>query len=164
MSTIPWDTLSEFQSDMLADGRVTAGEYDAAALAFIGCGREAGYEYVGSETPNMRGRYNFIFRGSKTSSGSLEDQHRSIAECRAEYLDAVELFWARHTAPSEEELQDARRAFAACLNDRGLTVPEDPSPGQMAELLIGPDGRFPSAMRDCQSLIEEQFGLSGFIG
>lgn len=173
--------ISAYQKNLIQDGRLTFAEYESAAFATVDCLEKAGFtvfhvsgelEYDRSQaTPgpglSARGRYKF-------DAGAAPSQRAELAEasgqCRAEYFDLVDLLWAEHTAPSEQDLQLGREMIAACLREKGLLVPDNPSQQELFVLAWPPDGDGQGRGQpvpvywDCAKRAADELGLGGFIG
>lgn len=173
------EDLSSYQRDLIEDGRLTFAEYEAAAFATVDCLERAGYTvfHVPGElehdrtnaTPgpglSARGRYKFdVGAASSERAGLLEASGR----CRAEYFDLLDLIWAEHTAPSEQDLQRGRAMIGACLRDKGLTIPDNPSQQELFVHAWPPDGdgqgQPVAEYWDCAKRAADELGLTGFIG
>jgi hypothetical protein len=158
-------TAGEYESGLLSDGELTFTEYEASALELVNCAEQLGYGIAGSFEPTVRGEYVLTFVESPAATPtSLSSMHSSLQECNQTYFNLVNLFWSRHTAPSESELQAARDELAACLRGGGFTLPEHPAAGEIRRTVLPPGQPAPAIIVQCQQRIMDHFGLPGFIG
>ena len=143
------------------DDIVTFEEYEVAVLNTLDCAREGGIT-VTDAAPNRRQKYSW----NATWPDDLAGGHVVLEQCRQTYLNTIAQVWTRYTAPSEEELQEAREALASCLRARGVAVP-DPVDRETLSRLGGlgtPGGRASPEFADCATQIQEEFALPGFAG
>ncbi|MBE1485718.1 hypothetical protein [Plantactinospora soyae] len=94
------------------------GELRAAALGFSSCMRERGYD-VPDPTFDERGMPGFAEPGLRGD----QRYEAARAECRVALDEAA----VAAGAPTKEEMTERLLAFAGCMRDRGVEMP-DPAP------------------------------------
>jgi hypothetical protein len=137
---------SPAQWALLEDGALTFAEYESATFSTISCLEEGGIQVIHVEPAAVRslesqqpgprltkrGRYEFIV---KIPAGQdLQAQTRNETRCREEFSSLVDLLWAEHLTPTEEELQALRDAVADCLRQQGEQIRENPTDADLGVL------------------------------
>ena len=112
--------MSAYQREVFADGVVEYAEYEEAVLRTVGCMREAGL-VVDDPVPSSGGRfleysYEVVADSDAELAAATAEADAAYARCYVEFEALVGEAWLRQTAPSEEELDDARSTAspAAC--------------------------------------------------
>jgi hypothetical protein len=149
---------------------VTYADYEGAVLAYIACLKDAGFE-VTDPTPVPGQQLTFIAsRPLAADAPDFEsagpDELRRYAESRREltrpcaerYRPVVDA-WTTATAPSGEQLDEAREALANCLREAGEDVPQSPSTEDFVQLQ-----QTAAAFPDCSERVGEEYGIPFFGG
>jgi hypothetical protein len=150
---------TEEQKGALADGIVTASEYEAATLATASCLTEQGIALADAPhwDEETRTRMRFSFVGGPT----IEESQKTNAlyeECRLKYSAAVEHLWITQDLPSETTLQKARASLEKCIREAGLDVPEGATSAELGSFSTN------EAFWPCAKAAEREFQLPGFAG
>lgn len=170
--------LSAYQEKVLSDHLVTFTEYQAAVFAAVQCWQDEGLTitgYPGGPNPGgpgpvltSRGLYQFL--QMPPTEMTPDEAKTNIAKCNTEFVSALQPLWASHVAPSQQDIQAARDALAACLRGDGYDLPQHPTRDDFQRFIF-PDGTpstgaitFPAGFRDCQQKIDTETGISGFNG
>jgi hypothetical protein len=127
-----WEISNEAQREALRDGEVTFDEYEAAALKTAQCITDAGMQgeavlNTSTHTYEVAARYQSL--GSYQADA---ERRAASAACGEEHWLGINQAWAAQHQPSEQTLEDARRALGACLREAGLDVPDGASAAEMA--------------------------------
>lgn len=143
----------------LADGKVTAAEYESAVLATAKCMTENGITFY--ESPHWdeatRSRLKFSYKGGSTREDALAAD-AIYDSCRTQHSAIVEQVWILQDLPSERTLQQARAEFEQCLRAAGVAVSEGATSGELANL-SAQDAFWP-----CAKDVERKYQLPGFAG
>jgi hypothetical protein len=154
---------SQFQQDLLKDGRLSFNEYRTAFLRYVSCIEDRGGKAEGQpvRTKRVKLEQTLVF-----PSGDGASVAAAIEGCRAENLSVVDRLWSMHVAPSKDELQRARESLAACLRNGGFPgVPEQPGPGELIQFWPGHGSAVtPATFYRCQEEIDTEYDLPGFGG
>jgi hypothetical protein len=119
--------------ELMEDGDLTFEEYEQTVFSYMRCMEDFGFEAV-SNFPRLTpwgtyqvriASFSFGERGIAPGEVSAHSQ-----ECERSYRRGISRLWELRHQPTELELQDARKAFARCLRERGIDVEGDP--GQSA--------------------------------
>jgi hypothetical protein len=153
-----WEQATESQRAALKDGELTFAEYEAAALRTVQCVNEKGMAGEAIFRPASR-TYEVGARWQSTGDVALNEQNRQESDaCYAEHWNGISQAWSAQNQPSEQTLQEARKALADCLREAGLELPEPPGDGDFAE------HRASAAFPVCVRKTQEEFGLPNFGG
>lgn len=137
--------IPEAQRDILADGTVSAAEYEQAAFATLQCLDEHGVEYTEPEWVEHLDGYRTLQYGMLFPPGS----DRGIYDqCFDEYQREVETAYVTQHAPSEEVRQQRVGHVIACMNERGHAITDT---SQIPGLTAGNEAASRDAI-SCQSL------------
>ncbi len=115
------------QSAMLADGVVTYQEHEEAIQQTLGCLAQAGLEPM--PVPGRGLRPTIIAFAAQDSDGvpdaaSAANAHSAADGCKAQYLNDVDLAWARQQPqPDAKTLIARNNRLAACVQSGG--APEE---------------------------------------
>lgn len=126
-------TAKGFQADLLSDGDLTYAEYERAVLAQVQCMEDAGYEANGP----MPSRGHQIVYDYEAVKGDPDALVSTFDDCYSQYLDVVEPVWAYLHQPTEQEKFDEIQSLSACLFEAGSDVPDDPTYGELLDLVPG---------------------------
>lgn len=149
-------SASHYQWARLSDGQLDSHEYEAAVRATVACVEQAGPRLTVPLEPTNRGRYELSFQYSVDSPAGAD----AIEACRTEYLSVIDLLWAQHSAPSQSELQAARRSLAACLSRSGVPGAENAGDEYYRQMRSQPTAEFVR----CAEQIQKEYDLPGFAG
>lgn len=167
LSALPTD-LSVYQRQLVADGLLTADEYQEAALEVVRCHKEHGAtirgqpHYAGEEgVPDPwwspRGQYMY-------SAGYPKDDMyapRDYAACETTYFNFINATWTNFIAPTVAEMQEARDIVAKCLREQGIDVPEHPSTQELAPITV-PRRTDPKVL-PCLRAGADHIGMPSFV-
>lgn len=141
------------------DGVITFQEYEQAVLKMANCLRQEGIAWEPKLDPS--GKY--YDNGVNIPAGPPEEVARksaAIDRCEGQYVEATLTGWQMQNNPTQKELEDARKALAECLRNRGISVPENPVEQDFIPLKIGASPDFLACVQEIQA----RFGLRGFAG
>lgn len=115
---------STFQSELLADGEVTAEEYQAALRAAVECIRDEGFA-VTFPDPNQRVVVDVAIDPDELLSFSVlvpegSDPSDLVRRCQREWSTQVELAWQEQLTPPDDQRDRMVQAALACGRERGL--------------------------------------------
>ncbi len=140
--------------EMLADGHISFAEYEEAVLAYVACATGRGID-VHVEL-RFQGKH---FEIRATYPGDRAEELSALNdECFLREIGPIRPAWGLQNQPTEQELQQARAALAACLRDAGVDVPEDATSDDFANLPLT------RTFAQCAERIGEEFGILGFGG
>lgn len=114
------EAASGFQADILEDGEVTFGEFEAAVAAYSSCLEELGVA-VEAEYSDTNESFDYTFTLPGGDVGAALEAPEAVA-CHEEYVSRVELVWADQVGPSAEEDRAFYEAIAACMRAQGFEV------------------------------------------
>lgn len=132
---------SDYQQEILKDGKVTYPEYEKAMNAERDCMIEKGYK------PNELN----LDRGMLVYSINIEDDNpdvvadldsRLTAEqtaCGEEYSSVVSWVWGQQDVPSDSEREEMKPKVYDCLRQAGLEIKDTASDDELAEILLEVD-------------------------
>lgn len=147
------------QAAALADGVVTASEYERSVLATAQCMTEQGIQFVDpphwDKATNTRLQFSYVAGDTVDKSRTTNDTYD---RCRNRFSTAVEQLWQLQDAPSERKLQQARAALGDCLRDQGVQVPEGATSEDLAIFSAQ------EAFLACARKVEAEFQIPGFVG
>ena len=157
---VAWSMATEEQREAMDDGVVTFAEYEAAALRVVQCIDEIGGDIHGEAPYNERTqRFELAARGRLASDPAEEERRtRETAACYEQYWNGINQAWGSQNQPTEQELHEARQAFAQCLRDAGVSVPDPASQEDFAGL------EQQEAFVPCAERIGEEYGIPYFGG
>jgi len=157
-----WQTATESQREAMADGEITFDEYEAAALRAVQCITERGdmraEALYDADTKTYQLAMRMDYPPGSVDRSYIEKKVAEADECYREHWNGINDAWSAQNQPSEQELAAARSAFASCLRESGLEVPDSPGPGDL-EPFLGTEEYLACARR-----IQAEFGLPGFGG
>lgn len=134
-----WDQ----QAEVLADGEVTAAEYDALVASYIECYESEGVPMTDPVVHPANPRLRITAPENPGSEVAVDSE--ALVECQTTYLGVEELLW-EDPAPMEPPLADAIRE---CMSGTGSPLePDDDDLGDMARA-VGPEGN--DALARCVS-------------
>ncbi|APZ33067.1 hypothetical protein BOH66_01200 [Microbacterium aurum] len=141
------DTTTQFQAQILEDGKVTASEYEMALLAERDCvitaGAVAGELY---ETGNAEKTFDYEVTASDESDLKAIDE--KAGACLGEYFDDVAHVWAYQQLLTAEERKELQPKVVQCLTDTGIAVPSDADLEKITEILYSNE-TYPDLARPC---------------
>lgn len=144
----------------LADGVVTADEYEASVLNTVQCMTEQGISMA--EAPHWDketgSRMSFSFHGSTTIEDS-QKQNAIYEGCRLRFMAAIEHVWLVQHLPSEKKLQEAEDALRICLKASGLEVPAGLPSDELTDAFSNDE-----AFWTCAKKVEVEYQIPGFVG
>ncbi len=140
--------------EMLADGVVSFAEYEEVLLAYAACTADIGVEV--RLTLRYQGKFFEIL--TNIPGDAAPEVFEQDDECYWREVGPINQLWGLQNQPTEQEIQQARAALAACLRDSGIEVPEDATSDDFANL---PPSR---SFVLCAERIGEEFGIPGFGG
>jgi len=172
-------SASDFEKPLLADGVLTFQEYEQATLAAIRCFKDAGFTIgpgdgpevpEGTEGPRLTKRGKYTYNPISPPNYSSAQFEVVVSECHDKHTGTIDFFWAVKTAPTDQELQAARRLIGDCLREQGREVPVQPTSIELAKIAYPPDGKPqpgqapPESYVACARAVTEEFDLPGFLG
>jgi len=118
--------VSDFQKLLMHDGEVSLGEMNLAVAAYAECLSGLG---ISTEAEYSEGNGSFVYEFSSQSADvALMLDGPEGQECKALYIDDVELVFADEMGPTPEEDAQFYEGIAQCLRDAGFDVEaSDPS-------------------------------------
>ena len=141
---------SDFQRDILADGRLTLAEYESAQLAQVGCLRDAGFTIVGEAKLNGL----FLYRYTVAASTDPSVHSKSLGDCKREYTNVIDMVWAEVSQPMVQGvIRESRTLMAECYRDSGLSIDDRP--------YDSPDPEISEKYRQCVSKMQTALDISG---
>lgn len=170
---------SDFEKPFLQDGVITFQEYEQATFAAIECFKSSGFSIGpgdgpevpdGISGPRLTKRGKYTYNPVSPPNYSIEQFGAAVAECKTKHSGVIDFFWAVKSAPSETELQDARKAIGVCLRESGREVPEQPTSVELVRIAYPPDGKPqpgqtpPEFYQACATPVADDFDLPGFLG
>lgn len=149
---------SDFQRERLQDGKLTYEEYESAVLATVKCLRDRGV-VISVEPRRVAGnRIEFAYASNDATDDAASSAYDA---CYRDYQTLVDIVWFQQNQPSEETVQRARQALAACLREAGADLPEHPTAADFRQLALAGNQSLPG----CQQKTSSEFDLpDGFIG
>jgi hypothetical protein len=126
------ENATEEQRPAIADGVVTATEYETAMLALAQCMTANGlafYEEPHWDDSGSRIAFQYVGGASRDEAAASSAIYES---CRRQFSQEIEQIWQAQTTPSEQQLQQARAALGKCLQDAGFDLPDDPTSQELA--------------------------------
>jgi DNA-binding CsgD family transcriptional regulator len=156
-----WRIASPSQRPALADGEVSFGEYEAAALATVACVDRAGGirgEAVfdaGTQTYQVAARGEFGPAPDQTLMARLATE---TADCYAAHWGGVAQAWSAQLEPTNDSLDQARSLLGACLREAGLPAPASHPAAGLSQF------RGTEPWTRCLRSVQDLAGLPGFDG
>jgi len=150
------DSISEAQSDALADGYVTREEYETAIRAAFACIRDAGQAPKREPYWDASGlRLQYEFWADDEDSGTW-------LECQAAHSMLVDVTWSIQTVPSEAQAEAAWTALQRCLLDGGAP-PEVAAASSHADLAeASARAGLGALFSRCGRSVAAEFGIPGW--
>jgi hypothetical protein len=116
---------NDYQKRIMQDGEVTFAEYEQAVLAAKQCVMDEVGSLVIVNGPTLAADEVHLVLGFSAADGDDPDQtdgeiDLAILGCLSEYVDYVELAYARTHQPSEAEIRQAVADLIRCLNQAGF--------------------------------------------
>lgn len=127
-------STTQFQAEILADGEVSAAEYEKALLAQRQCVIDAGAT-PGELVDAGNNERTFDYQVSAPSDGEREIIEAKAEECLGEFFDDIAQVWAYQQLLTADEREELRPKVVECLNKAGLAVPSDADLKKIAEVL-----------------------------
>jgi hypothetical protein len=131
-----------FQAEILADGVVTASEYERAALATKTCVEDEGWETgeleVGLDGFTLTFTVNWPTASDAAQEAALsDDASGSFGRCANDFLDHVEIAYATAQVPTGSERIQMFRDLTDCLAKAGIPdVPTGITDEELAVILV----------------------------
>ncbi|MEN8234183.1 MAG: hypothetical protein ABFR89_04600 [Actinomycetota bacterium] len=124
--------LSEFQAEILADNAITHEEYESAYLEYAECAEAAGAPVQKGPwwDPEQRDFHVWVIIAAEEDPGI---QGR-VDSCWSHSIGPLQdwWIWQQEGRPTDAELVEQDRIFmerlVGCLQQRGIDIPDDPSP------------------------------------
>lgn len=113
--------LTPFEEEILADGQVSAVEYERAVFATMECFDELG---VAHTEPELVTTGPFPQWHYQTSGADLEELERSLAQCENSLLRNIATVWSLQHEESEEVRERRRQNMLNCLREAGFDAPD----------------------------------------
>lgn len=114
--------LSDFEAEILQDGRVSEGEYEKAVLATMQCLDDKGIPHsdpVWSEDGRFP-QWDYTV-GPWPDADELAELG---GQCESEFLDDVAIVWSLQHEETEAQQEARRSAFLSCLREAGVEAPD----------------------------------------
>lgn len=148
-----------FQKAILKDGKVTFEEYQKSVFATVQCAKEHGIKFLQEPTLGPGRKYTFQMSGGTTEIG-LDSINSVYNACYTKYERLIDIAWTYETRPTQEQLNKASAALAACLRKVGTTLPAGPSSADFR----GAQESNPSGFQTCSDTVSKQFDIQDFVG
>lgn len=165
-------TMSDYVKDVVRDGTVTFGEYEAAVLDTVTCLQDLGAVTAPGEPKlSARGLYTWTATGKAPASDPADHEalraHADRLEaCAQTFWSPIDYFWIRVVEPTEREKATAMKDLEACLEKSGLAEVIPPSRSyESFEALLA--SSLPEEVRllvrQCGLEVEEKWALPKFV-
>ncbi len=142
-SQLPYEApTSQFQRDILDDGKVSFAEMERAVFAYGECLEQLGI-HTESELDVSIGAYRYSFSGDGLDISELLDGPDATA-CKAEYISIVEVVFAGQHGPTREDDAAFYANVAECMRKQGYDI-DGSDPDSMAAL----HGLYPNEYLAC---------------
>jgi len=149
---------SQSQKEVLAKGYVTFEEYEQAMLNAVACFHEGGIATEGPTLDRTGTYYEYVAKiPDDADYPRLEAWYN---KCTAEHLDGILAAWNWQHRASEQEIQQAREALAACLRESGIEVPTAPTSADFSTAMQANLVAFGS----CSDDVSAEYGIPHFAG
>lgn len=149
---------SDFQRELLQDGKLTITEYETAFLGFQQCITSAGVIFDKPPTLTALGRYDYMLL---YPPDVIEAGKAAHSKCRVQYTDQVSQTWSRRDNPNAAEvITRARGVLRDCLRAGGVDAPDEPREGDFRPLLAAGNTTFVNCLR----AVQESQNLPGWGG
>lgn len=167
LAVLSGPSVTEFQRDLMVDGVVTFGDYEAAILTMARCINQSGGA-LGEGEPklNRRGLYTYSPSWPLDSPPGTEN---AVRRCIDDHVGTISLFWAEVVAVPQEELAKAMSEMGDCLKISGVTDAPDTQHPRDFHLFIRDKARvglLTASLQEvylaCASGVEERWGIAGF--
>lgn len=120
---------SNFQAEILADGKVDFAEYERSVFAVITCLREGGLEMRGLPVLEPDGyTYSYFYRAPQGGSAQLSDAQVNTIfnNCYARFGVLVDSVWFALNSSTIGDASPARkRRYLDCFSENGADLPDD---------------------------------------
>jgi hypothetical protein len=115
---------------------------EQAMLDFTACMREHGVDMADPQVDSANGGFAFSFGAAGPGDGSAPDnaemeKMRAASESCSQYLEGVVQQFER---PDMSEMQDTMLAFAQCMRDNGVDMPDPDFSSDGPAFQVGPGG------------------------
>ena len=108
------------QAPVIEDGVVTYDEYEAAIAQTATCAQQAGVRTI---VEPGRGQRPSSIEFVAATLADADVSRARLDDCKARYLDDIEMTWALQNAqPTEQEQREAHRLLSACIESRGAVI------------------------------------------
>ena len=148
---------------ILSDYVLTFSEYESSVLAAVACIKDMGGGVAkGDPRLNSRGLYSFV------PSWPVErpELQAAILNCIDTHVGILDLFWKELVSPSAEDIFNAMKTMAQCMQGAGLggLIPESKTPRDFQKLFANLPAGGPelSSYVRCAADVEDEYGLIGF--
>ena len=133
----PWgftfDEASEYQADILGDGKLTFEEYTAAVGELVDCVRAGG---VTISDPIYSTEYKqYEYEMTAPTRDRADADYEVFGACHREYLDVIESAWVIQNAPTPAEAQAIRDEIGTCLRNKGFEISDHPTHGEIIQVI-----------------------------
>lgn len=149
---------SAFQAAILKDGKVSAAEYESAALAHRACVEDAG-GVVGELTAVGDNELGFTFTIEAATEEAARAMEREAEGCLGEYFDIVGRVWAYQQLISPEQRDALRPEVATCLRSVGIDLPDSFTSTQLTDHLSAHEGAV-GDIKPCMEKYPEFFAVN----
>jgi len=146
------------QRDALEDGVITREEYERAVLNTVACMGESGIEVQNFRWQGEK-RIMFEWTGPSPRTTAGEAQGRTYEQCFDTYQWDIDRLWSSQVAPTQQEINDAKRWLQDCAAGRGVELSLEELDPQGAQDRQAFNERYPEVL-ECALLGEEQFGFN----
>jgi hypothetical protein len=119
------ESASEFEREIIGDGKVTAAEYERAVFATLSCLDDHGLPHSEAIFNDEASRWDYQI-GPWTEEEDAEN-YALFLDCWENHEQGVESVWVNQNAPSEANLQQIREAILMCLREHGLQADDYPT-------------------------------------
>lgn len=146
-----------FQRNILADGKVTFDEYQRSVFATVQCAKSHGITFV--ENPVLGPGKKYAYQMSLgTTDGERDTLKKAFDTCYQQYENLVDIGWTMENKPSQETVNHATVAFAACLQQAGVSLPEIPAESDF----LAAQTSSPAEFSACSDAVSKKFDIQGF--
>jgi hypothetical protein len=147
LDSVARGTLSDFQRNIIEDGRITLKEYTSATDEWRSCMIGKGFQIPPLQL-NLLGVYDTSF-----SFDDINAMHEADHDCAQQYTGTLDLAWDVMVSPIQEKVAEIQRdSYGACLTAAGYY---DVTPS------AGTSPRIEAMHTDCMQQIQQATGTDG---
>lgn len=147
----------EFERNILKDGKVTFDEYQKSVFATVQCAKAHGITYIKPPTLGPGRKYTYLISFGKTAD-KAQSLHKAFDACYQQYQYLVDIAWTIENKPSQDTTNKATAAFATCLREAGVSLPESPADSDFHAAQTSSPAQFSA----CSDAISKKFDIQGF--